>query len=177
MEQKLEATLALLERTPGALDELLRGLPEEWTQRNEGEGTWSVYEVMKHLVKAEGQNWVPRARMILEAGEQRPFPPFVRVEEQPEKKSLEVLLHEFGAARRENLDTIRGLGLTDRDLAKRGVHPNFGAVTLGQLLSTWAAHDLTHLHQISRVMALQYKEAVGPWAAFLGVMRCNGHSD
>jgi hypothetical protein len=177
MEQKLETTLKLLSRTPGTLNALLRGLPQEWTERNEGDGTWTVYEVMKHLVKAERANWVPRARMILDVGEAQPFPPFARVAEEPEEKSLELLLDEFGAARTANLETVRGWGLTDGDLAKRGVHPNFGRVTLGQLLATWAAHDLTHLHQISRVMAVQYREAVGPWVAFLGVMRCSGHSD
>jgi hypothetical protein len=177
MEQKLENTVALLERTPRVLNALLRGLPEEWTERNEGEGTWTVYEVMKHLVKAEGQNWVPRARMILEVGEARAFPVFERVAEGVEKKSMEMLLDEFAGARAENLETVRGWGLTQSDLTKRGLHPTFGAVTLGELLATWAAHDLTHLHQISRVMAVQYKEAVGPWVAFLGVMRCAGHSD
>ena len=179
MEQSLEMTMGLLERTPGALDSLLRGLPDEWTSRDEGEGTWNVYGIMGHLVHAEVADWVPRARIILEVGQAQPFPPFDRLAQEREGrgKTLDRLLDEFAEVRAQSLRQVREWGLTQEDLKKTGLHPKFGPVTLGQLLATWAAHDLTHLHQISRVMAVQYKEAVGPWAAFLGVMRCAGHSD
>ena len=178
MDQNLESTIALLERTPAALDALLRGLPEIWTERNEGENTWTVRSVMTHLIHTEEENWIPRARMILEFGEAREFAPLDREgsARNSQGKTLEYLLDEFARARAKGLDDLRAMNLTTEDLRRYGRHPSFGAVTMSQLLATWAAHDLTHLHQISRTMAFQYREAVGPWARFLGVMQCAGHS-
>jgi hypothetical protein len=178
MEQNLQNTIALLGRTPAALDALLRGLPEMWTESNEGGNTWSVRTVVAHLIHGEDEDWIPRARMILESGEAREFAPFDREGHlrYSQGKTLEQLLDDFAHAREKGLDELRALNLTAEDLRRHGRHPSFGAVTLSQLLATWAAHDLTHLHQISRIMAYQYREAVGPWARFLGVMQCAGHS-
>jgi hypothetical protein len=178
MEQNLEHTLALLERTPPALNALLRDLPDAWTQQNEGEKTWSAYEIVGHLIHGELADWMPRARRILEHGEARAFDPFDRLAQERESKgkSLPQLLDEFGRLRAENLAALRALKLQTQDLAKRGRHPALGVVTLSELLACWAAHDLTHLHQLARVLAHQYREAVGPWTAYLGVMHCDGHS-
>ena len=178
MEQNLENTIALLERTPGTLSALLRGLPEIWTDRNEGENTWSVRTVTAHLIHAEDEDWIPRAQVILKSGEDGVFAPFDRGGHMRYSggKTLAQLLDEFAQARTKGLGELRALNLTAEDLRRRGRHPSFGAVTLSQLLATWAAHDLTHLHQISRIMAYQYREAVGPFARFLGVMQCAGHS-
>ena len=178
MEQDLENTIALLERTPAVLDALLRGLPEMWTESNEGENTWSVREVVAHLIHAEDEDWIPRARVILKSGEEGVFAPFGRdgYVRYSRGKTLAELLDEFARARTKGLGELRALKLTVEDLRRRGRHPSFGVVTLSELLATWAAHDLTHLHQISRIMAFQYREAVGPWARFLGVMQCAGHS-
>jgi len=178
LSENLENTVALLERTPGVLNALLRDLPDAWTQRNEGEKTWSAYDVVGHLIHGELTDWMPRAKMILQHGESRPFEPFDRFaqERNSKGKSLAQLLDEFARLRAESLTELRALNLQEQDLEQRGKHPALGPVTLSQLLATWAAHDLTHLHQLSRVMAHQYREAVGPWNAFLGVMQCNGHS-
>ena len=179
MEQSLEKTMAVLERTPRALDAMLRGLPEEWTRCNEGERTWSAFDVVVHLIHCEHDDWVPRAQVILESkdGEVRQFPPFDRWGEIYESRSLklEEVLDTFTQVRAENLQKVRSWGLGAKELAMRGRHPALGEVTLAQLMATWAAHDLNHLHQISRVMALQYREAVGPWRDFMGVMKCEGH--
>jgi hypothetical protein len=178
MVHDLHNTLSLLSRTPPALDVLLRDLPESWTFRNEGENTWSVFDVVGHLIHAERTNWMPRAMMLLQFGETRTFGPFDREGHRREglgEKSLGELLDEFARVRSENLAELRALNLRPEDLERRGRHPTFGAVTLSELLATWAAHDLTHLHQISRIMAHQYREAVGPWRAFLGVLKCDGH--
>jgi len=178
MEHNLEHTIALLTRTPATLDALLRDLPDAWTRSNEGEKTWSAFDVVGHLVHGELTDWMPRARMILDAGETRAFEPFDRwgQERASAGKSLGQLLDEFARLRAKNLRELRGLNLKQADLARRGRHPELGAVTLSELLATWAAHDLTHLHQISRIMAHQYRQAVGPWSAYLGVMHCTGHS-
>jgi hypothetical protein len=179
MRQNLEETVILLARTPDVLNALLRGVPETWTLGTEGEGTWSAFDVVAHLIHAERGNWIPRARVILDHGESRPFPPFDREGyfNESKTKTLEDLLDEFAEARAESLRALSEMSLLRADLETRGRHPSFGAVTLSQLLATWAAHDLNHLHQISRVMAHQYREAVGPWARFLGVMHCDGHGD
>lgn len=178
MEHKLSDTMALLSRTPAALNALLRDLPDSWTLRNEGENNFNAFDVVGHLIHGERTDWMSRARMILEYGETRGFEPFDRFAQVRESqgKSLPQLLDEFARLRSENLDQLRALNLQPQDLERRGRHPSLGVVTLSQLLATWAAHDLTHLHQLSRIMAHQYRDIVGPWAAFLGVMKCAGHS-
>jgi hypothetical protein len=178
MAHHVEETISLLTRTPAVLDALLRDLPEVWTLRNEGQETWSAFDVVGHLIHGERTDWMPRARMILQHGETQTFAPFDRSAQQRESqgKSLGQLLDEFAALRTENLRELRALQLRPEDLERRGRHPALGVVTLSQLLATWAAHDLTHLHQISRVLAHQYREAVGPWSAYLGVLQCAGHS-
>ena len=176
-QHNLQHTIALLTRTPAALHALLRDLPETWTLRNEGENTWSTFEVVGHLIYAERVNWMPRVRMVLQFGETRTFESFDRLGHRRESqgKSLAQLLDEFARFRSENLGELRALNLRQEDLELHGRHPGLGLVTLAELLSAWAAHDLTHLHQISRVMAHQYREAVGPWSGFLGVLQCSGH--
>jgi hypothetical protein len=178
MEHKLDETVALLARTPVVLDGLLRGLPEIWTRGREGAGSWSPFDVVAHLIHAEREDWMPRARMILDFGETKAFKPFDREGNfrESREKTLEQLLDEFARLRAESLQQLSAMRLDLRDLGLKGRHPALGAVSLSQLLATWAAHDLTHLHQISRVMAEQYREAVGPWNKFLGVMQCSGHS-
>lgn len=178
MQHNLQDTISLLSRTPGALDALLRGLPETWTLRNEGEKTWSAFDIVGHLIHAERTDWMPRAKMILQFGESKAFEPFDRLAQERESqgKSLAQLLDEFALLRSESLSQLRALNVQPEDLGRRGLHPAFGVVTLSQLLATWAVHDLTHLHQISRVMAQQYHEVVGPWSAYLGVLHCAGHS-
>ena len=177
MEFDLGHTISLLSRTPAVLDALLRDLPETWALRNEGENTWSAFDVVGHLIHGERTDWMPRARMILQSGEAQTFEPFDRWGHVRESqgKSLGQLLEEFGGLRLENLIELRALNLRQEDLERRGRHPALGIVTLSELLATWAAHDLTHLHQILRVMAHQYW-VVGLWSAYLGVLRCAGHS-
>ena len=178
MDHNLPHTISLLARTPATLNVLLRDLPEAWTLRNEGENTWSAFDIVGHLIHGERTDWMPRAKIILQFGETKAFEPFDRwgQERESQGKSLPQLLDEFALLRAENLNGLRALNLRPEDFARRGRHPALGAVTLSELLATWAAHDLTHLHQISRVMAHQYRNAVGPWSAFLGVLQCAGHS-
>jgi hypothetical protein len=178
MQHNLPHTISLLSRTPAALNAFLLDLPETWTLRNEGENTWSTFDIVGHLIHGERTDWMPRARMILQFGETKAFESFDRwgQEQEREGKSLAQLLDEFARVRSESLSELRGLNLQPGDLERRGRHPALGVVTLSELLATWAAHDLTHLHQISRVMAHQYREAVGPWSAYLGVLQCAGHS-
>lgn len=177
MEQNLPQTIALLSQTPTALNALLRHLPEAWTLRNEGDNTWSPFAVIGHLIHGERTDWMPRIRTILQHGESQPFAPFDRwaQERESQGKSLAQLLDEFATVRSENLRELRALNLTSDQFNLHGRHPALGVVTLSQLLATWAVHDLTHLHQISRTMAHQYRDAVGPWAAYLGVLHCSGH--
>lgn len=178
MNSNIQDTIALLSRTPAALDALLRGLPERWTLRNEGENTWTPFDVIGHLIHGERTDWIPRTRRILQFGESRPFEPFDRLAQNQESKGklLGQLLDEFARLRGDNIRELRAMNLKPEDFEKRGMHPALGSVTLSELLATWATHDLTHLHQISRIMAHQYREAVGPWSRFLGVLQCGGHS-
>ncbi|HLN63371.1 MAG TPA: DinB family protein [Symbiobacteriaceae bacterium] len=171
-EFELDEAVAVLERTPASLGALLEGLPERWVRATEGEGTWSPYDVIGHLIHGERADWIPRARHIL-AGENRPFEPFDRTAQFSESqgKSLSELLAEFADLRRASLAVLRGMNLTAADLDRTGQHPAFGEVRLGQLLATWVAHDLDHVGQIVRTMAKVYATAVGPWSAYLSILR------
>jgi hypothetical protein len=177
-EFTLPDTIAILTRTPATLNTLLRGLPHTWVKSNEGSDTWSPFDIVGHLIVGERTDWMPRARIILQHGEARAFDRFDRFAQEKESqgKSLDQLLDEFARLRRENVAALQELNLQPRDLSRRGTHPKLGVVTLSQLLATWAVHDLTHLHQLSRVMAHQYHDAVGPWSVYLGVLKCSVHS-
>lgn len=172
MELQLNNVKEILARTPTTLNSLLRNLPDAWIQSNEGPETWSPFDVVGHMVHAEEADWIPRARIILEVGEAGTFTPFDRFAmfEKSRGKSLSELLEKFEMLRKENLTLLEQMNLTPEMLEKRGRHPEFGLVTLSQLLSTWAVHDLGHIGQIVRVMAKQYGEAVGPWRAYLPVL-------
>ena len=180
---KLSEVVAILTRTPASLDALLRGLPDTWVRGSEGRSkdgkdSWSAFDIVGHLIHGERTDWMSRARIILENGEARPFDPFDRLGQFKESqgKSLAQLLDEFARLRGESLAALQALNLQPEDFTRRGKHPALGVVTLSELLATWAVHDLTHLHQLSRVMAHQYRDAVGPWSAYLGVLKCAGHS-
>lgn len=168
----LEHAMAILERTPRVLDSLLRGLPSEWTHRHYGSGTWCAYEVVGHFIINEHLDWLPRLRRILQHGESVAFDPFPHdATIKPNSgRSLESLLDEFAAMRYQSLRDLRSLHLSPTDLDRAGTHPAFGRVTASQLLATWVVHDLHHLRQISLAMAWQYRDAVGPWRAYLNTL-------
>lgn len=172
MDFQIEEALPVLKRTPAALRALLAGLPDEWTRATEGPGTWSPFDVVGHLIHGERTDWIPRVEHILRHGAAVPFPPFDReaMFTRYAGLSLAELLDTFETLRDENLQRLAGLHLTPADLQRRGLHPELGVVTLRQHLATWTAHDLAHLAQVVRVMARQYKEAVGPWRAYLSVL-------
>jgi len=177
MEQNLDDTVAVLSRTPSVLNALLRSLPAFWTQANEGKDTWNAVAIVGHLIHGERTDWIPRARMILKSGESKTFEPFDMKGHlgEIEGKSLNQLLDEFEKLRTNSLFELRAWKLQPSDLEKRGRHPELGSVTLSELLATWATHDLTHLHQLTRVLASQYRDAVGPWEQYQGVFHCAGH--
>jgi len=168
----LDDAVAILERTPASLTVLLNELPGKWIRATEGEGTWSPYDVIGHLIHCERTDWIPRARHIL-ASETRPFESFDRMAQFSESqgKSLGELLEIFANLRRENVAALVGMNLTEADLARQGLHPELGEVNLGQLLATWVVHDLDHVAQIARTMAKAYGEATGPWTAYLSILR------
>ena len=172
MNFDLGKSVAVLERTPGVLRALLRDLPGDWTRANEGPETWSPFDVVGHLIDAEETDWMPRARVILAQGTDRRFPPFDRFRHLRENrgKPLGELLDRFDVLRGRNVADLAAFQIGPRELALTGEHPEFGSVTLAQLLATWVAHDLGHVAQAARVMAKQYREAVGPWRAYLPVL-------
>jgi hypothetical protein len=172
MDFDLATGLAVLERTPRTLAEMLGGLPAVWTDATEGPDTWSPYVILGHLIHGERTDWIPRAEIILAQGPDRRFTPYDRFAQfrESQGKSLRELLDEFTRLRAQNLATLAGWHLTDTELALTGEHPDFGAVTLRQLLATWVGHDLGHIAQVARVMAKQYRDAIGPWRAYLPIM-------
>jgi hypothetical protein len=172
MELALSDASLILGKTPACLDLLLRDLPEEWLRATEGPETWSCYVVVGHLIHGELTDWIPRIQIILEYGAERAFVPFDRFAQfkNDQTRPIGELLDEFARLRRENLQRLAELHLTPQDFGRRGLHPELGPVTLGELISTWVVHDLTHLNQIHRVMAKQYSEAVGPWKNYVSIL-------
>ena len=169
----LEESIGVLKRTPGALDALLRGLPDEWVRGTDGPDTWSPYDVIGHLSHGERTDWMPRLKIILEYGSERPFDPFDRVAQfnDGEPKTLAARLDEFASLRAANIELLSNLGIAEEHLELQGTHPAFVRVTMRQLLAAWTAHDLAHVVQIGRTMARRYRDEVGPWAEYLSVMR------
>jgi|SRR5688572_25215370 len=172
MRFDLESSIQILARTPESIRALLSGLPDEWTTSNEGVDTFSPFDVVGHLVDGEETDWIPRAQIIRSQKEGAEFEPYDRFRhyERNKGRTLASLLDELTTLRAANLDVLRSWELTERDLALTAKHPSLGVVNLAQLLSAWVVHDLGHIAQISRVMAKQYREAAGPWVAFLPVL-------
>jgi hypothetical protein len=172
MKYNFTQALEILERTPGVLSTLLHGVSDDWIMNNEGPETFSPYDVVGHLVHGEKTDWTERIKRILEYGNTKPFDIFDRfaMYEESKGKSMQQLLQEFEQLRKNNIDWFRSLQLTEADLERSGLHPRLGNVNLRNLLSTWVIHDLTHIAQITRVMAKQYKEEMGPWVQFFRIM-------
>lgn len=172
MEFALEDAIPMLAATPGTLKAWLGGLPDQWTASSGDEGNWQPLDVVGHLIHADETDWIPRAKVILVQGEDRNFPPFDRLGhiERTKGKTLAELLDEFAVIRKACIDELNYWNLTSEQLELKGFHPEFGEVTLGQLLSTWVVHDLTHIRQIAGAMARRYDTAVGPWKAYLSIL-------
>ncbi|MES2892258.1 MAG: DinB family protein [Bacteroidota bacterium] len=173
MNFNLDRSIEILERTPAVLTALLQGISEEWTAVNEGGESWSAYAIVGHLIHGEKTDWIPRVAIILDENADKNFDVFDRLAqfEAGKTKTLEELLVEFKSLREEGLHYLRSQHITAETLSATGTHPAFGEVSLSQLLATWVVHDLNHLAQISRVMAKQYQHEVGPWIAYLGILK------
>lgn len=165
-------TVSLLARTPMVLTGLLDGLPHGWLSSDEGPGTWTAVDVVRHLVHGEVEDWIPRVRHALAHRDREPWPAFdpERLHEVAGDATLHDLLDRFTELRADGLQELRTLITDEAVLDTPALHPSFGRVTLRQHLATWAAHDLNHLRQATRAMALRHREAVGPWSAFLGIL-------
>lgn len=172
MEFNLSKSIEILSRTPLVIETLLENLHEDWIKNNEGPETWSPYDIVGHLIHGEKTDWMIRTEIILSNQSDKTFESFDRFAqfESSKGKSLKQLLREFKLLREKNIKQLVDKHISPTDLVKKGIHPAFGEVTLAQLLSTWVAHDLGHIAQMTRVMAKQYKEAVGPWKQYLPIL-------
>jgi DinB superfamily len=173
MQFKLPEATQILERTPAVVTQMIAAVPEGWIKATEGVGTFSCYDIVGHLIHGELTDWIPRTRIILEHGETRAFEPFDRCAQfrEDQTRPIGALLDQFAFMRAENLSVLQGLHLSEQDLARKGTHPEFGPVTLGQLISSWAVHDLSHISQIARVTAKQYSHEVGPWYQYTSILK------
>ena len=173
MKFEIENAVAVLSATPGTLRALLGGLSDGWTSSSDNSDSWQAFDVVGHLIHGEETDWIPRARIILEQGENRTFVPFDRFAQfdNSKGKSLSDLLAEFEEARAKSLSELQSWNLTDEQLELKGMHPELGEVTLGQLLATWVVHDLNHIRQIATSMACRYDTEVGPWKEYLSILK------
>jgi hypothetical protein len=172
MEFKIAQAIEILSRTPIVVETLLKGLSDEWIMQNEGSNTWSAYDIIGHYIEGEKNDWITRMQIILSDNPDKQFKPFDRFAqfEDSKGKSMQQLLDEFSRWRELNLSVLRSANITEADLSKTGIHPSFGTVTLKQLLATWVVHDLAHINQITRVMAKQYSDDIGPWKEYISLI-------
>jgi hypothetical protein len=172
MTFETERAIEVLSRTPATLQSFLAGLSEPWVRGTEGPDTFSPFDVVGHLIDGEETDWITRARIILGRSAEPRFEPYDRFRHRNRNvsRSLPSLLSEFAELRAANVELLRSWQLTSADLDLTGIHPTFGRVSLRQLLSAWVVHDLGHVAQVARVMAKQYRDAVGPWVPFLTVL-------
>lgn len=170
---ELDKSKEILERTPNVLDTLLTGLSKGWIENNEGKNTWSPYDIVGHLIFGEKTDWIVRIKTILNNSENKLFEPFDRFAQlnEDQNRPISDLINEFKLLREKNLNELESLNISQKDYERIGIHPEFGNVTLKQLISTWAVHDLGHIAQITRVMAKQYTKEVGPWINYLGILK------
>ncbi|WP_417558761.1 DinB family protein [Mesoflavibacter zeaxanthinifaciens] len=173
MEFTLEQSVEILKTTPYIIESYLSTLSKDWIKNNEGNNTWSPYDVLGHLIFGDKTDWIIRIKTILSNSENKLFEPFDRFAqlEEDQNRSIECMIQEFKSLRKKNLDELTFLNINEEDLGRLGVHPEFGEVTLQQLLATWVVHDLGHIAQISRVMAKQYSKEVGPWIEYLSILK------
>lgn len=173
MDFNLSKSIEILQRTPDSLYALLQGISSDWTMHNEGGDTWSVYDIIGHLIHGEKTDWMQRIEIILSDDKDKTLAAFDRYAqfEDSKDKKMAALLTEFKYLREKNIKQLQSLHLTKNDFARKGIHPALGEVTLAQLIATWAVHDLNHLAQIARVMATQYRQETGPWIAYLSVLK------
>lgn len=173
MNFTLEKSIEILEGTPGVLNTMLQNISADWTSNNEGGATWSVYDIIGHLIHGEKTDWIPRAEIILSKKDNKTFEQFDRFAqfEESKGKSLKQILDEFTILRKKNIEYLLSKKITDKELRQTGIHPAFGKVNLSQLLAAWVVHDFNHIAQISRVMAKQYKTEVGPWLEYLKILQ------
>jgi len=173
MTFNIDKSIEILERTPLILEAYLNGLSDEWLKNNEGENTWSPYDILGHLIQGEKTDWIPRAKIILSDKADKTFEPFDRFAQlnMSQEKTIDELLTAFKKLRSENIQELKSMQINSTKLLETGIHPELGTANLKELLSTWVVHDLGHISQISRVMAKQYKSEVGPWVAYLGILK------
>src|ERR1700756_150681 len=172
MKFNLAEAIVILERTPFVIENMLKDIPDEFVINNEGPDTWSPYDIVGHFIHGEKTDWIVRMNIILSDSGDKKFTPFDRFAQfnNSKGKTLTQLIDEFKDLRKQSIATLRSKNITEADMEKTGIHPEFGTVTLSQLLSTWVVHDLGHIAQIARVMAKQYKAETGPWLAYLPVL-------
>lgn len=173
MDFKLNQSIEILETTPFVIESYLSKLSNDWLKNNEGKDTWSPYDILGHLIFGEKTDWMARVKIIISNQNNKLFEPFDRFAQlkEDQDKSITIMIKEFKTLRKKNVDELLSLNITNKDLDRVGIHPEFGKVSLQQLLATWAVHDLGHIAQISRVMAKQYSKEVGPWAEYLSVLK------
>lgn len=173
MEFELNKAIEILKRTPKSLKVLLNDLSNDWVYENEGINTWNPFDIVGHLIHGEKTDWIVRCNIILRNNSNNKFAEFDRFAqfENSKGKSLTELLNEFEQLRTKNIKELNSLNISNKELNLKGIHPEFGTINLRQLISTWVVHDLGHISQISRVMAKQYKDEVGPWIAYLGILK------
>ena len=164
--------VAILSATPSTFRAMLLNLPDRLITHNECDESWCPFDIVGHLIHGDKTDWIPRLHRILELGETEPFMPFDRFTQfkDSEGKTLTELLDAFEKLRRDNLEELKSLHLTEKQLYLTGTHPELGIVTIRQLLHTWAVHDMSHLAQTARVISRQYSDDVGPWKDYIPIV-------
>ena len=173
MKFQVKQAVEILSNTPSVVKHLLSNLSNEWIEKSANSDEWNAFDIVGHYIHGEETDWIPRAEIILQQGENITFEPFDRFAqfETSRGKTLGELLENFAGLRTKSLETLQSWNLTGEQLQLKGIHPELGEVNLEQLLSTWVVHDLTHIRQIVQVLAKKYGENVGVWQEYLLILK------
>ena len=172
MEFQIDDAIKLLSQTPATLSSLLKNLPEKFIKQNEGGDSWSPKDVIAHLILGDEADWINRVKFIIEHGISKPFQhsdPSAQFE-QIKRKSLTELLQLFANLRQKNLEELKQLHLSSEQLQIKGAHPAFKEISIKQILSAWVVHDFNHIYQISRIIAKQYNQELGPFKPYISIL-------
>ena len=146
-----------------AIRALVAGCSDHQARWKPDATSWSVLEVINHLLDEEREDFRARIDLVLHRSEDAWFridPEGWVTERGYNQRDLEPSLERFLAAREESLAWLGELGEVAWTV---GVQAPFGWIRAGDILAAWAAHDVLHMRQLVELKWAYLVQAVEPY--------------